>query len=260
MSKEKFSNAIKGLAKGLKKHSPEILTGIGIAGMIGAVVMAVKATPKAVELLENKKDELNVDKLSPAETVKTTWKCYIPTAVTGILGAACIIGAGSVNHKRNAALAAAYGLTETAFKEYKDKVVEVIGEKKEQTVKDEIAKDKMTENPVTEVESTAIVTTGYGDTLCYETLSGRYFYSDIEKIRAAENRVNKIILEDSFVSLNEWYDELGLDGTVIGDMIGWNRYYGNDWLEVRFSSQLTNNGTPCLVIGYDTLPKSDYDR
>ncbi len=260
MSKEKFSNVIKGLTRGLKRHSPEILTGIGIAGMIGAVVMAVKATPKAVELLENKKDELGVEKLSPVETVKTAWKCYIPTAVTGILGAACIIGASSVNHKRNAALAAAYGLAETAFKEYKDKVVEVIGEKKELTIKDEIAKDKIAENPVSEVESTAIVTTGYGDTLCYESLSGRYFYSDIEKIRAAINRTNKILLEESYVSLNEFYDELGLDHTVTGDMIGWTRYYSNDWIELHFSSQLTNNGTPCLVIGYETLPKSDYDR
>ena len=258
MSKEKFSNAIKGLTKGLKKHSPEILTGIGIAGMIGAVVMAVKATPKAVELLENKKDELNVEKLSPVETVKTTWKCYIPTAVTGILGAACIIGASSVNHKRNAALAAAYGLTETAFKEYKDKVVEVIGEKKEQTVKDEIAKDKLTANPVTEVESTAIVTTGYGDTLCYETLSGRYFYSDIEKIRAAENRANKTMLQFDYISLNEFYDELDLGHTGIGDSIGWGVAH-TGLINLNFSSQLTNNSTPCLVIGYDNIPVYNFD-
>ncbi|MBQ5562679.1 MAG: hypothetical protein IIT39_04770 [Clostridia bacterium] len=76
-------------------------------------------------------------------------------------------------------------------------------------------------NPVSEVESTAIVTTGYGDTLCYETLSGRYFYSDIEKIRAAVNRANKIILEESYISLNEFYDELDLGHTGIGDSIGW---------------------------------------
>ena len=113
-------------------------------------------------------------------------------------------------------------------------------------------------NPVSEVESTAIVTTGYGDTLCYETLSGRYFYSDIEKIRAAVNRANKIILEESYISLNEFYDELDLGHTGIGDSIGWGVAH-TGLINLNFSSQLTNNGTPCLVIGYDNIPVYNFD-
>ena len=131
------------LGKAVKKHSPEILTGIGVAGMISAVVVAVGATPKALKLIEDKKEQEQKDKLTVKETVKTAWKCYIPTAAVCVASAVCIICANSVSSKRTAAIATAYKLSETAMREYHDKVVEVIGEKKEKTVRDSIAKDKI---------------------------------------------------------------------------------------------------------------------
>lgn len=131
------------LKTAFKKHSPEILTGIGIAGMITTTVMAVRATPKALALLEKKKEEEHVKKLSPVEIVKATWTCYIPAAITGTVSIACLIGASSVSARRNAALATAYTLSTDAFKDYRSKVVETIGEKKEQSVRDAVAKEKI---------------------------------------------------------------------------------------------------------------------
>ena len=61
MPKQSLASIAKGVRTAMKKHSPEILTGIGIAGMITTTVMAVKATPKALILLEEKKDELYTD-------------------------------------------------------------------------------------------------------------------------------------------------------------------------------------------------------
>lgn len=52
------------------KHSPEILTGVGIAGMVTTTVMAVRATPKAIRLLEDEKHRQNTDKLEPIDAVK----------------------------------------------------------------------------------------------------------------------------------------------------------------------------------------------
>ena len=106
------------------RYTPEILTGIGIAGMLTTTILAVKVTPKAVRLMNDKKDELEVEKLPAVEVVKTTWKCYIPAAVTGVASVACLIGANSVSNKRMAALTAAYKISETAFTEYQQKVVE----------------------------------------------------------------------------------------------------------------------------------------
>ena len=127
----------------VSKRSPEILTGLGIAGMITTTVLAVKATPKAMKLLEEAKKDIfdNLDpedipenntdytdiSLKPIEVVKVAWKPYISAAITGIASISCIIGASSVHAKRNAAIAAAYNLSQTALTEYKEKVVETIG-------------------------------------------------------------------------------------------------------------------------------------
>ena len=130
MNKPNLSKIAKGIRMSISKHSPEILTGIGIAGMVTTTVMAVRATPKALILIEERKEEIDVDKLTPIELIKATWTCYIPAAITGGLSIICLIGASSVNTRRNAALATAYTLSESALKEYQGKVIETIGEKK----------------------------------------------------------------------------------------------------------------------------------
>ena len=177
MPKQSLASIAKGVRTAMKKHSPEILTGIGIAGMITTTVMAVKATPKALILLEEKKDELDTDRLEPKDIIKTAWPCYIPAAVVGSISVFCLIGASSTNLRRNAALATAYTLSESTLKEYQEKVVETIGEKKEQSIRDSVSKDKMVKNPVREV----ILTESGGNTICYDVLSGRYFKSDRDK-------------------------------------------------------------------------------
>ena len=251
--KYNLSDAAKKAHMAMKKHSPEILTGIGIAGMITATVAAVKSTPKALSLIKEKKEEQNTEKLTAVETVKTVWYCYIPSAVSIAVSMLCLIGASSVNARRNAALATAYTLSESALKQYKDKVVETIGEKKEQAIRDSIAKDKIEKNPVSRNE---VIITKSGDMLCYDAISGRYFKSDIDKLKKAENELNKRMLNEMSISLNDFYYEIGLDGIGIGDNIGWNINKG--FLELQFSSQLTKDGTPCLVVDYSVVPDYEY--
>ena len=255
MSKIKFKPLIKTIRSGLAKHSPAILTALGITGMIGTTVLAVKATPKALDLIENKKEELDKDKLTVVETVKATWKCYAPAAVTCVTSAACLIGASSVHTKRNAALATAYKLSESALIEYRDKVVETIGEKKEQSVRDAIAKDHVEKNPITNNE---VIITDKGYTLCYDELSGRYFYSDIEKIKKAANELNRQMLNDMYVSLNELYYELGLEGTKLGEQMGWNVDRG--LIDLKFSATVSADDRPCIVLDYRVPPMYDYQN
>lgn len=255
MGKLNLSNIAKGVRTAMKKHSPEILTGIGIAGMITTSILAVKATPKALILIEDKKDEEGVDKLTPVETIKAAWPCYIPAAVTGALSVACLIGASSVNVRRNAALATAYTLSESALKDYQEKVIETIGEKKEQDVRDAVAKERITRDPVSSKE---VIITERGNTLCYDVISGRYFKSDIDKLKKAENELNRQMRDEMRISLNEFYDELGLGHIAVGDDLGWNIEKG--YIELDFSSQLADDETPCLVIGHSNLPVYDYCR
>lgn len=251
--KKEITKSFLSLKTAIKKHSPEILTGIGIAGMITTTVMAVRATPKALILIEERKEEIGAEKLEAMDMVKTTWACYIPAAITGTLSVACLIGASSVNARRNAALAAAYTLSESALKDYQGKVIEMFGEKKNEAVKDAVAKDKVEKNPVVTRE---VIITEKGNTLCYDAISGRYFKSDIEKIKKAECELNRQMLDDMYVSLNDFYYEIGLDSVKLGDELGWNVDSG--YIDLSFSSQLASDGTPCLVIDYSVAPRYDY--
>ena len=239
-----------------KKHSPEILTGVGIAGMLTTVVLAVQATPKALRLIDEKKADIPEEESIPRiEAVKAAWKVYVPAVLTGILSTICLIGANSVNQRRNAAIAAAYSLSESALKEYREKVVETIGERKEQGIRDDIAKDRITENPVRKV-----IVSDRGSTLCYDSLSGRYFKSDIEKLRRIVNDLNRRMRDEMFISLNDFYcavDNPDLGPTKLGDMLGWNIDKG--YIDLNFSSQLTTYGTPCLVLDYTVVPEYEYN-
>ena len=223
MNKLALSKFARDVRTSLSRHSPGILIGIGIAGMITTTVLAVKATPKAMKLIEEKKEELEVDELTPLETVQATWKCYVPAAVSCAASGACLIASHSVNTRRNAALATAYKLSESAFTEYKNKVVETIGEKKEKTVRDRVSEEQVKNNPKS---STEVLVTGKGKTLCFDPLSSRYFYSDLEKIKRAANRLNYEINTSPFhnqgVTLNDFYEEIGLPGSGTGDSLGWN--------------------------------------
>ena len=255
MNKPNVTHLIKGAKTFMTKRSPEILTGIGIAGMITTTVLAVKATPKALMLLDEAENEKNAD-LTTVEKVKVAWKPYIPAAVTCTASVACLIGASSVSARRNAALATAYQLSTSALTEYKEKVVETIGEKKEKVVKDKIAQKKVEENPVS---TNSVIVTGKGSTLCLDSLSKRYFESDIEKIRKAVNDLNYRMMSEMYISLNEFYSELGLDTTVIGDDLGWN-ISTDGMIEIEFSSQITDDGRPCIVIEYMVAPRYDYSK
>lgn len=262
----------------LSKNSPTILTGIGVAGLITTAIMAVQATPKALSLideevfrryedsLEGKEqtfgDYLNcpegysiserIQSLPKKDLIMITWKCYIPAMIMGGLTISCIIGANSINLRRNAALASIYSITETALKEYQGKVVEMFGENKAAKVQDAVYKDKVEKAPLINKE---VIITGKGDTLCYDVLSGRYFKSDIETIRKIENKLNRDLLSEMFLSLNDVYYEFGLSGIRTGDELGWD--IQNGLIEFNFSSQLAE-GIPCLVIDYNIEPKYDF--
>lgn len=255
MGKLSLKNMTSDVKSTMVKNAPGILVGVGIVGMAGTTILAVRATPKAMMLIEAKKKELEIDSLTPVETVKATWKCYIPAAVTGVMSTACLIGASSVSARRNAALATAYNLTRVALNDYKDAVVETIGEKKEQVVRDAAAKKKIERDPVTNTE---VVVTERGTTLCYDAVFGRYFRSDIDTIKRAVNELNRSIVSSMYASLNEFYDEIGLPPIEIGDKLGWNMDDGQ--IEVDFSSQLAADGTPCLVISFNVAPDYGYSK
>lgn len=254
----KINNFIKNTKCFLGKHSPEILTGIGIAGMVTSTVLAVKATPKALVLLEEARtneDGTLGDKLTIVETVKVAWKPYVPAIAVGIASISCIIGASRVNYKRNAALATAYALSERTLINYRDKVVETLGEKKEKEVRDKISQDEINKKPIS---SSQVIITPKGNTLFMDSITGRYFRSDLDSIKKAVIELNMEISHQNYISLNEFYSNIGLDRISNGDNLGWN--IDNGYVEIDYSTCLADNDEPCIVIDYISQPKYDFDK
>ena len=245
----KFTNAVLPF---LSKHEPEILTGLGLSGMIFSTIYTAKATIKAVDAI-NKKEIEEGRKLTKKEVFKTVWKYYIPSLLSTIGSSACIIGSTCISNKRSAALAAAYTISETALQEYQNKTLELVGEKKEKDIHEAVSKD-VVEKTYT---GTNIILTGDGDSLFYEPLSGRYFKSNWNKILKAANELNANALNDfdGTITLTQWYSELGLDKTDISDEMGWSLERGvKGLISISIDSSLTPDDMPCGAIYYVTRP------
>lgn len=247
------------------EHRTSLMIGGGIAGMVIAGVTAVRVTPKASMLLEERRCSKHDAYLENTETnpqltikdyIQVTWKYYLPPIALATVSAGAIIFAHKVDRKENAALAAAYAISESRLKEYSEKVLETVGEKKEKEVRNAIDKDRVNNNQPVDGE---IISTGQGDTLCMDAWNGRYFYSDIEVLRRAAVDLSRAVLNDETVTLNDFYDRIDLPQTKNGDFFAWEIGNHHEMIELSFSSQLDFKKRPVLVMDFKFAP-TYYDR
>jgi len=250
----KLNMLIKGFGRAVAHNSPTILTAMGVAGTISTAVLAVKGTPQALRIIDEKEHAHDglYEKISVWEKVKATYPCYIPAASVGAVTIACIIAGNSISTKRNAALMSLYSITETGFREYQDKVIETVGAQKEQKIRDDIAQDRVDRNPVSDRE---VVIINGSDVLCYDTISGRYFKSDVETIRRAVNDINELVINNGYASQNDFYAAIGLPRAIVGEELGWST---DNMLNVEFSATLAEDGKPCMALNYRMFPMRGY--
>lgn len=244
-------------AKFLVDNSPSIMTGLAVAGTITTAILTGRSSFEAareIDQIQNLRfhDDLDNWELTPREKVEVTWTLYIPPVVTGALTVALIIGANRVGTRRTAALAATYSILDRGFEEYRTKVAETFGEKKELAVRDAIVQDRINRDPV---ESREVIMVGQGDILCRDSFSGRYFSNNVENIRRAANDINARIIHDSYASLTDFYEMIGLSRTAISDEVGWTL---DRMLDIRFSSALTEENRPCLSVEFRIDPVRNY--
>lgn len=256
-----INHLVKRVAKLAADNSPNILTTIGVVGAVTTAYLAGKASFEAADIIRLKEaddDERGEIAGDPRELLKSRvelcWRLYIPAASMGVVTVACIIGANRIGNRRAAGLAAAYTLTEKAFDEYKVKVIEKIGEKKEEGIHDSIAQDRVTEAYLN--EDVKLVGLGEGE-LCYDMFSDRYFKNTVEGIRSAENDFNHNLIHNGYGSLSEFYAALGLSSPPYSESIGWN---SDRLLDIRFSSVLADGDKPCITISFKHDPLPDYGR
>lgn len=235
-------------------HSPQILAGVAVAGTVTTAILTGKATIKACKIVNVHRYDQDPSAevfITNKQIVEKTWKLYIPALASGVLTVATIITATQIGTRRTAALAAAYAVSEKAFVEYKEKVVEKIGEAKERSVRDDIAQDRVRETPMEEPD---LFVAGGGKVLCFEPGTARYFMSDMETLKKAQNDLNYQVLNNLYASLSDFYDLIGLERTKFSDDMGWN---SDRLLELKFSTVLADD-KPCLVMDYHVVPLHGY--
>jgi len=267
MNFNSVQKSLKNLGGLISRNSPHILTGFGCAGVLTTAILTGHSTLKAYRIIQIEKENWNDsyaqvkysrhNEMSKMSIVKLTWKVFIPPVLMGATSIACIIGANSINNSRNAALAALYSLSETAFREYKEKVVEEIGRTKELKIRDNVAQDHVTNNPVGD---RTIIITGNGDVLCYDALCDRYFKSSPEKIRQQVLDFNYELRSEMWLDLNDLYYHLGLPSTKLGKQMGFDiDKVEKGGARIDYTSSLTPEGLPCLVIDTDDIyPNRNY--
>jgi hypothetical protein len=256
----KITQIAKNALKTLDNNSPVILTGLAVTGFVATIATTVTATWKARKVIDDyeKKENGLWIQSSLKERIQLTYIHYIPVVGLGLASIACVVGAQSINSKRQAALISGFTLAESAFREYREKVTEHMGETKEQKVRDEIAQAKMDANP----PSQQVFITGTGDQLCYDTLSGRYFWSTMEKIRRAQNDINQQCINEMYASQNDFYRLVGLPINGFGEELGWST---DVMLDIDFTGHIVNDeerfmGMPCIALTYRMTPIRGYDN
>ena len=236
-----FGNILKNIGKGISKYSPTILAISSSALAAASVAAAVYATPKALDAIERDRAR------TPKEVIRTTWKYYIPAVALFSASVVCTGSSIGIVNKRTSALHAAVNISEASLANYKLHTKKLLGEK-EKIIRDGINEDYVQDHPV---KDDCVIDTGFGKTLCLEETCGQYFYSDIDKIKSAINRLNERMLNYDYVTLNELYSEYGIKETSLGNDFGWDMSR-DGLIELRPTSCLTSNGRPCLVLDYDS--------
>jgi hypothetical protein len=255
-----FQDQLSKVGVAVKRHAPEILTTISVAGLGATAYLGSRAGYKAglhvmsefATRVDNAEDGEEVLPLEAKEIVKDTWRFYIPVIVVGVTTAVAIIGSNRISAKQQVALISAAAISERALSEYQQKVVEATSKPKERKIRDEIAQDQVDEKAD---KLDKLVVENDGDVLVIEMHTRQVFVSNAEKIHRAENDANRECIHDGHISLNTFLDKLGLPSSQAGEVVGWTNERP---LEVVLGGAL-HNEKPVLTIDYRNPPTVKYD-
>lgn len=238
----------------LDKNASTILTCVAGVGVVATTVMAVKATPKAMARVEQVKNEKG-EETTKLDIFKTVAPVYVTTALVGASTIACIFGANVLNKRKQAGLISAYALLDASYKDYKNKVKEMVGDEGHTEIRDEIAKDKYKETDIS---------VSPHQELFYDEFSGQYFESTIEDVQKAEYQINREIHSSGFCALADFYDILRIDYDD-GGALGWSEggnlaRYWQSWVDFGHTKTILDDGLECTIITMWAEPYLEYEE
>jgi hypothetical protein len=270
----------------LKKYSPEILTTVGILGMISTVVLASRATLKLAPIIEDIQDtKYEIDMCTDEEILQTgTYdkqartkaiskvyvkaavdisKLYGPTATLGVSSIASIIAAHGIMQRRTVAIAAAYKALESTFVEYRKRVISEIGEEKETDIRlgkkqTEVTDEKGKTKKVTTVDPSGISPYARFFDEHSDNWSKTPEYN-LLFLKSQQNYANDLLHSRGHVFLNDIYDMLGIPRSQAGQVVGWViSKDGDNFIDFGLYDH-ASEGAHLFVNGFETSILLDFN-
>jgi hypothetical protein len=247
----------------IKRNASTILTCLGGVGVVATTITAVKATPKALRLIEEAEQEKG-EELTKWEKVSITTTTYLPSIGLGIATIAYIFGSQILNKRQQAALMSAYALVDQSYKDYQRKLKELYGEEVDQEVREAIAIEKAEDIGVrgsylgTNCDLALEENNGEPQ-IFYDEHSGRYFESTIEQVLTAEYHLNRNYILRGYSYLNEFYEFLGIEETDYGSVLGWApNDDGMYWIDFNHRKLESEKGKDIYIIEMPFEPTYDF--
>lgn len=230
-----------------RRNGGTILTCLSAVGVVGTAYLSGKAAVKADKELETLGEDAPLK-----EKIKTVAPIYIPTMAAGATTLACMFGANTISRKQQASMLAAGALLEQTYKKYKGKAEELLGIN---VVEANLANDEV--HPDLSNEERLFYFNYYEDGEHPEY--GSYFNCTADKVLKAEMEVNRQFILAKQVTLNFFFDQLGLKHVEGGDNLGWSaelgeEYYGYSWVDFEHFDTKLEDGLECTIISTPFLP------
>lgn len=233
------------------------LTATASAGVVSTAYLASKATLKAEQLVN--------DEMTRKEAIKATWKLYIPAVSSGVGTVLCIICIGRLGHKQRLALAGAYNMLASSFKDYRDAVMKLYGEEADKAVIEEVAAEQAKDTHIVAydiLDTTTLDLEDLGEQVVrfYDVYGERFFEAKPTKVLQAEYHHNRNFILEGGVSLNKFYDFLGLAPMVGGDEVGWTINDGLMWIDFNHKKCKDEQGVYyALQFTFDPMAWDEYE-
>ena len=243
----------------LRHYSPEILTGVGVVGVVVSTVFACKATLKVEEIVDEHKEK--VTKITDARTntpekyseqaskhdlvivykrtVISMVKLYALPVGLGTLSIACILGSHRILRKENAAISAAYMALSESFKKYRQRVIEDSGKDKDKEFLYGIKSQQIETTDADGNKTTEVV--NVKDSSLYSPYAKFFDVGNpnwtknpelnLMFLRSQQNSANDKLHSRGHIFLNEVYDMLGLPRNEAGQYVGWVDGHGDSFVD-----------------------------
>lgn len=236
----------------LKKNSPLILTIAGSAGVVITTILAVKATPKAIELIEEAEDEKG-EKLTTIEKIKIGWKPYIGTGISALSTIICVVSIQYLNTKKQASIISAYTLLDNAFKQYRDNIKLLYTEEADTLAKQEIVRAKYDPDCIPDED----------EDLFFDYQGMRFFTSTFTNVMQAECKFKEALMSRGYACINEYYDYLGIPKVEYGYQLGWADIetcdpYNVKELDFTYEPTTVGGSIKCFIINTNIPASFDY--